>query len=348
MQVKWPPCTAHPATGSKTHIQIRFLENLDDILIFTPYYKSVIWGGNRIATLKGEAIDVPRLGESWELSAVPGCESVVCQGPHTGCTLSEMCRRFGSALLGDKVHAKFGNEFPILVKILDACDKLSLQVHPDDNVASHPAGHTVRGKNELWYVLSSTADSRIYSGLAQELTPHEYETRVADHSIMQAVASHPSLPGQFYFIPAGTIHTCTAGNLIAEIQESSDVTYRIYDFNRRDKDGNLRQLHTTLAREAINFTYPNPVEPTARVYPLSTRGVVVTPHFTTDLLKVHGQTAIQAEPGSFTVLMVTDGEVTVSTGRTSIRLTKGHTALIPATTQAYTITGTATLLKVHC
>lgn len=308
----------------------------------------MIWGGNRIASFKGEALDVVRLGESWEVSSVPGCESMVSEGPHRGRALSEMCRRFGSRLLGERVYAKYGDEFPLLVKILDACDNLSLQVHPDDRVASRHSGKPTRGKNELWYVLDAAEGSRIYSGLALGLDAAEYERRVADQTIMQAVSSHPSRPGQFYFIPAGTIHTCSAGNLIAEIQETSDVTYRIYDFDRRDSDGNPRQLHTSQARDAINFSFPNPIEPTARVYTESTDSVVNTPHFTADLMMLSGEERQSAAEGSFTVLMVTDGSVEIRTPRQTHMLTRGHTALIPASVVEYTLSGTATLLKVHC
>ena len=191
---------------------------------FVPYLKSVLWGGERIAIYKGIDTDQHAIGESWEVSGVPGHESVVAEGEDRGLTLPQLIDRYRGALVGEAVYEKYGNTFPLLVKLIDAKRDLSLQVHPNDELAMKR--HGSRGKTEMWYIIDADEGASIYAGLSQSITPDEYERMVADNTVMDVVARHESHAGDLFFLPAGRIHAIGAGNLLAEIQETSDITYR--------------------------------------------------------------------------------------------------------------------------
>ena len=229
---------------------------LDRPIHFAPYLKSVIWGGERIAPYKGILTDQSSIGESWELSAVPGHVSVVDRGPFAGKSLTDLIAGYKEDLVGREIYRRFGTAFPLLIKFIDARADLSVQVHPDDELAARR--HHCPGKTEMWHVIETAPDAKIYVGLKDRLTPDDYERRVADNTIMDVIDAYASRPGDTFFLPAGRIHAIGAGNLLAEIQETSDITYRIYDYDRRDKDGKPRELHTAEARDAIDYTvYPD-------------------------------------------------------------------------------------------
>lgn len=325
-----------------------------DILTFNPIYKSVLWGGHRIAALKGERHNELPIGESWEMSVIPGHESVVATGPLAGIPLPRLCQEYGALILGENVVRRFGLNFPLLIKFIDARDRLSLQVHPagydPDIHGDFVPDPTAHGKSELWYVMECQPDSIILAGLNGPLSPKDFARRITDGTIMDIIGRHPSAPGQFYYLPSGTIHAIGAGNLIAEVQESSDITYRIYDYDRRDKDGNLRDLHTDQARQAIDYRFPNTVTPTATIYDRSTKGVVDSPRFTTDYVVIDDDTTheFKAHEGSFTILMFVAGTATITIPRQQPHtLSRCHTALIPACIPAYTLSGPARLLSIH-
>lgn len=309
---------------------------------FRPYLKTVIWGGDRICSYKGIHQPEPNIGESWEISAVPGHESVVEKGTYEGLTLTALIRDFGASLLGDSVVEKYGHNFPLLVKLIDANDNLSVQVHPDDELAMKR--HNSMGKTEMWYIIDSAPEARIYAGLSLEMSPEEYELRVASDTLTEALAVHDSHPGDVFFLPAGRVHAIGAGNLLAEIQESSDITYRIYDYGRRDKDGNPRELHTELARDAIDFKvlpdYKNPPLPEGE----TKCELVSCDHFTTHRLLVDGDYEIRMDRSSFSILMCLEGEVTVSYPSGEMKLSQGQTVLMPAVLNSFGLTGHATLL----
>lgn len=318
------------------------------VLHFAPYLKSVIWGGERIAPFKGIATDQTCIGESWEISAVPGHVSTVDRGPLKGKSLSELINEHGAELVGEKIYRKFGENFPLLIKLIDARDDLSVQVHPDDNLAQKR--HSCPGKTEMWHIIDTTPDAKIYVGLKEEITPGDYERRVADNSIMDVIAAYDSAPGDTFFLPAGRIHAIGAGNLLAEIQETSDITYRIYDYDRRDKDGNPRQLHTAEARDAIDYT----VHPD---YRSSTEGSLLADcdYFVVNNIKPDGSIVILPHTrDSFTIVMCLDGEaeITCSTDeanpeRQTLRIKQGETLLFPATLHLITATGKCNLLSVQ-
>ena len=227
---------------------------------FVPILKSVLWGGERIIAYKELRSDRTRIGESWELSGVAGCESVVAEGPDAGMSISELLAREGGALLGAANYARFGNEFPLLVKFIDAKEDLSIQVHPDDELAWRR--HRAKGKTEMWYVIDADADARLRCGFSEPMTLAEYATCVERHTLTERMAEYTVRRGDVFFLPAGCIHMIGAGSFIAEIQQTSDITYRIYDYNRRDAQGYLRELHTELAQDALDFRprsgYPVP------------------------------------------------------------------------------------------
>ena len=319
------------------------------VLHFAPYLKSVIWGGERIAPFKGIATDQTYIGESWEISAVPGHVSVVDRGPLKGKNLTELINEYGAELVGEAIYRQFGENFPLLIKLIDARDDLSVQVHPDDALAQKR--HHCPGKTEMWHVIDTAPDAKIYVGLKEEITPEDYERRVADNSIMDVIASYDSAPGDTFFLPAGRIHAIGAGNLLAEIQETSDITYRIYDYDRRDEDGNPRQLHTAEARDAIDYTvYPD--------YRSNPEGSLLADcdYFIVDNIKSKDNEIIELPHTreSFTIVMCLDGEAEISCSTDSndpdqqtLKIKRGETLLVPATLRSITATGKANLLSIQ-
>lgn len=309
---------------------------------FSSYLKTVIWGGDKICSYKGIAQPEPNIGESWEISAVPGHVSVVEEGPYKGLRLTELIDMFGSELLGDKVVEKYGENFPLLIKIIDASDNLSVQVHPDDKLAQER--HNSLGKTEMWYIIDADKDAKIYAGLNTVMTPDEYTRRVAGGTFAETLAVHDSHPGDVFFLPAGRVHAIGAGNLLAEIQESSDVTYRIYDYDRRDAAGNTRELHTALAKDAIDYTvyeeYKSP-RPDEKDKDCT---IVKDDHFTVNRVAVNGEMNLKFREGSFTVIICIDGNAELTYPAGKMQLKQGQTILLPATLTTLTVSGTATLL----
>lgn len=221
-------------------------------LHFAPYLKSVIWGGNRLAAYKGITTNLTSIGESWEISAVPGHVSIVDVGPLKGMSLNDLMKQYGPELVGKDVYNRTGDQFPLMIKILDSGKDLSLQVHPDDETAWKK--HGCPGKTEMWRVIETRPGAKLYVGFNRQITLEEYENRVANNSIMDVICEYETSPGDSFFIPAGRIHAIGAGNLIAEVEQTSDITYRIYDFGRLDNDGKLRDLHTVDASRVLDYT----------------------------------------------------------------------------------------------
>lgn len=304
------------------------------VLRFAPIYKSVIWGGNAIGRLKGNPEPMEGVGESWEISGVPGHETVVADGPLRGKSVSELMRTYGADFVGRVPLERFGDTFPLLIKLIDARHNLSVQVHPDDELARRR--HNSPGKTEMWYVVDARPGSHIYCGLRAPLTREEYPAMAADGSIMQRIAAHDAAPGQFYFIPAGTLHAIGAGTLIAEVQQTSDITYRVYDYGRTDADGNPRELHTELAADAIDYRFPNAVSPTAEAFPEGKEGAVSCPYFHVDLVPGGKTVRAGGDPDSFTIIMAVGGEASVQPAYSpGIDLHRGQTVLMPAIAPAH-------------
>lgn len=325
------------------------MQKLKEPLHFAPYLKSVIWGGESIAPFKGIVTDQKSIGESWEISAVPGKVSVVDRGEFKGKSLTDLIDMFGPDLLGGEVYSKYGKNFPLLIKFIDARDNLSVQVHPDDDLAAKR--HNCPGKTEMWHIIDTAPGAKIYVGLKEKITPAEYEKRVADNTIMDVIDCYDSAPGDTFFLPAGRIHAIGAGNLLAEIQETSDITYRIYDYDRRDADGNTRQLHTAQARDAIDYTvypdYKNPVAPAD----VADVDLVNCSHFDVRriLLDDSADVAMNRTRDSFMIVICLSGNATLKYGSqgAEVEIFQGDTLLFPAILGNITASGTATLLQVE-
>ena len=224
-------------------------------LKFEDILKPVIWGGNEICKFKDVTPKLEGIGESWEISQVEGNVSVVADGEYKGATLTEVMEKEGVALMGKHVIERFGKDFPLLIKFIDARDFLSIQVHPDDTLAKER--HNSFGKTEMWYVISAVEGAGLYSGFSQEITPEEYVERIENNTITDVLQFHEVKSGDVFFLPAGRVHAIGKGIFIAEIQQNSNITYRIYDYNRKDKNGNGRELHTELAKDAIDYKLYN-------------------------------------------------------------------------------------------
>ena len=222
-------------------------------LKFNPILNSMIWGGDKLRQYKAIDTDQKNIGESWELSGVPGNESVVSNGEFTGRSIIDLIKEYGPELLGRKVYETYGEKFPLLIKFIDARDDLSIQVHPDDAMAQAVHGQPF-GKTEMWYVVSADRDAHLMSGLSAEITPEEYVSRVDNNTITDVLCDYKVQSGDVFFLPAGRIHSIGKGCFIAEIQQTSDLTYRIYDFGRLGLDGKPRELHTELAKDAIDYS----------------------------------------------------------------------------------------------
>ena len=312
---------------------------------FNSILKPVLWGGDKLLAFKGmPATCGEPIGESWELSGMAGRESIVAQGPDKGLTLTELVQRYGAALVGEEVYRQHGNQFPLLIKFIDAKRDLSIQVHPDDDYALRHHGEG--GKTEMWYILQADEGAKIFTGFNRPMSPEEYDSRVGDGSILEVIAAKCSKPGDAFFIPAGQIHSIGAGNMLVEIQQSSDITYRVWDYARRDADGNLRQLHTQQAREALNY---NVVDSVVNFGPVAATGitpVVECPMFNVRHIGVDGSyTWALSEHHSFVVLVCITGEVTVTVeDMEPVKLRQGETALVPAIAPAIAFGGNARLL----
>lgn len=312
---------------------------------FEPILKSTLWGGEKIVPFKGIASEQTAVGESWELSGVKGNESVVAEGPEAGTTLPDLIDRHGAALLGKSVHERFGREFPLLIKFIDARQDLSIQVHPDDKLAWER--HRSKGKTEMWYVVDADAGARLRSGFAQAVTPAEYEASVGDNTITDLLQEYEIHPGDVFFLPAGRVHSIGAGAFIAEIQQTSDITYRIYDFNRRDAQGRTRELHTELAKGAIDYTVlPDYRTSYERVADRPVE-LVSCPYFTTKLCELtREQTLDLSSLDSFLVAICIAGEGTLTDDSgNSTAVHSGETVLVPASARALRMTPAAGGMK---
>lgn len=310
------------------------------LITFHPYLKPVIWGGNNICKYKGLEEKSEKIGESWEISAVPGYESIVDDGEYKGKTITELVETFGESLIGTKVMKKYGKQFPLLIKFIDAHDNLSVQVHPNDKLAQER--HHESGKTEMWYVISTAPGSKIYSGFNRKLTPEDYVERVNKGNFEEVVAEYESKPGDVFFIPSGRVHAIGSGNLLTEIQQSSNITYRIYDYDRKDSNGNPRELHTEQAKEAIDYEDYNSYYTQSSNEELTE--LASCEHFNTHKLLLKGKKELVLDGTTFNVLICVDGKVNVKSEEGEIELQRGRTALAPASIGKIHLEGEATLL----
>ena len=316
-------------------------------LFFKPLLKSTLWGGNKIIPFKGLDIRQENVGESWELSGVKGNESVIASGVYERLTISEVIRHEKANLLGHENYERFGDEFPLLIKFIDACQDLSIQVHPDDETARRQGRS--RGKTEMWYLMECDKDAHLRSGLKAKITPEEYKEMVADDTICDAIADYAVKEGDCFFLPAGRIHSIGAGCFLAEIQQTSDVTYRIYDFKRRDKDGNMRELHTEEAAESIDYHVEKDYQTHYQNRKNEGVELVRCPYFKTAVYDLDEPMQLDySELDSFVVLIALDGEAELTDNENNrVTLRAGQTVLYPATTKTIQVEGRIKMLETY-
>ena len=318
-------------------------------LKFSPIFRSVRWGGTRLAEYKNVSLPTDHVGESWEISGLPGQETVVSEGPHAGKSVTALLEKHGTRILGERFFAKYGTFFPVLIKFIDAEDDLSIQVHPkgDESFDDSDGKSAILGKTELWYIISSESGSYIYSGFNRPLTRQKLESAMASNTLVNVLAKHFSGPGDMYYIPAGRIHSIGAGNLLLEIQQTSGVTYRLHDYNRKDVDGRHRQLHVDKAMDVIDYSQAD--------FGLARPQMLIdcetwfkrTPYFTITAVQVMDRVRLDIAPTESPRILIAitgSGSLTDSAGnKTTIR--QGETILVPAETEWVDVEGRMTPLK---
>ncbi len=315
-------------------------------LKFEPILKERLWGGTKLKEVLGKPSKNDITGESWELSTVKGDVSVVANGKHTGKSLQDLIDINAEALLGKSVVERFGKEFPILIKFIDAKQDLSIQLHPNDELAKER--HDSFGKTEMWYIMDADKDANLIVGFNKDVSKKEYSESLKNDTLLDLLNYEQVKEGDTFFINTGKIHAIGAGVLLAEIQQTSDVTYRVFDFNRKDKNGNLRELHTDLALDAIDFEHKDDFKV---VYPQNKdrpNDMVDCPYFKTNfihLTKDMNQDISQRD--SFIIYMCVAGKCIVENEFGAVSLQKGETTLVAANSKTIHIKSSgAKLLEV--
>lgn len=315
-------------------------------LKFHPILFEKIWGGTKLKRILNKKSESGLTGESWELSTIPGNISVVKEGVLKGRNLESIINEYKNKIVGEKIYREFGYQFPLLVKFIDARDNLSVQVHPDDIMAEKY--HNGYGKTEMWYVLDADDKAQLISGFNKVINPAVYTSLVAGGGFMETLRINHVKKGDTFFIPAGRIHAIGKGLMVAEIQQMSDITYRVYDFNRTDSAGQKRELHIDKAALALNFSDTdsgkidyNPVE-NHKI------NLVNCNYFNTSIIKINGTVDCDySNTDSFRILICVEGSAEILTD-SSYHIETGDTMLIPAEIKHIIIkSANATILEVH-
>lgn len=319
-------------------------------LKFTPIFKDKIWGGDKIKSILNKDFGhLPNCGESWELSGVEGNISVVSNGFLAGNTLEELIEIYMGDLVGEGIFETYGIEFPLLIKFIDANDDLSIQVHPDDEMSKER--HNAFGKTEMWYVMQADQGSKLQSGFNQQVDQDKYLFKLEHNELTDILNFEEVAAGDVFFIPAGRVHAIGKGILLAEIQQTSDITYRIYDYDRRDNEGNPRELHTELALDAIDYTLSPEYKTRYESKLNESVELAKCKYFTTNALDLN--TIVEKDYNkldSFVIYICLDGELQIETESGSETVQKGETILIPASienVQLKPLSATVKLLEVY-
>ncbi len=315
-------------------------------LKFRPILKDKIWGGEKLSQQFNKKSDSKHLGESWEVSTVPGDVSVIENGELQGKSLQELLEQYKYDLLGKKNYERFGNDFPLLIKFIDAKQDLSIQLHPDDVLAKKR--HNSFGKTEMWYVMQADDDANLIVGFNQKMDKETYLKHLEDNTLTKILNFDSVKEGDTYFIEAGRVHAIGAGVLLAEIQQTSDVTYRVYDWDRVDDEGNERELHNDIAIDAFKFDMEDDFRIAYEKQKNVSNPMVSCPFFTTNYVEMDSEIEKKNNKDSFLIYMCVDGEVEVSTNTRSDKISKGETILIPAAIKEFRLkTKSAKLLEVY-
>lgn len=298
-------------------------------LKFKPILKERLWGGTKLKDVLHKPIESDITGESWELSGVEGDISEVSNGDLSGTSLQSLMDEHGEALLGKSVVERFGNDFPILIKFIDAKQDLSIQLHPNDELAKER--HNSFGKTEMWYIMDADPGAKLIVGFNKDVEKGEYVKSLEEGTLTDLMNYEEVNEGDTFFINTGKIHAIGAGVLLAEIQQTSDVTYRVFDFNRRDKEGNLRELHTSLAVDAIDYEKKDDFKVEYVKNQDQVNSMVDCPYFKTDFLELtKSMKQDLTQRDSFTIFMCVGGAAQIKNDWDSVAITKGETVLISA------------------
>lgn len=307
-------------------------------LLFEPNLHPTVWGGSQIEPYKQLLSSGQPIGESWEISVVPSSVSIISNGSLRGRRFDEVVKEYGADLLGKGVFEKYHGEFPLLIKFIDAADDLSIQVHPDDEMAQREEGKN--GKTECWYIIDAQPGSFLYAGMKERITQEEYVRRVEDGTICDVLAKHEVKTGDVFYLPAGRVHAICGGILLAEVQQNSDITYRIFDYNRPGLDGKPRQLHTEQAMRAIDFNVEDEYRTIYNNEKERANPCIESPFFTVRIVetaRAFHRNLLKYD--SFIVTMCLEGDCKIqirSTGD-SVILRQGYTCLIPASIADYDV-----------
>ncbi|UMB54961.1 class I mannose-6-phosphate isomerase [Lutibacter sp. A64] len=312
---------------------------------FQPILKDKIWGGDKLINKLNKKSDLKDIGESWEISDVKGDVSIVENGALKGKSLKELLETYTVDLLGKNNFANFGTNFPLLIKFIDAKQDLSVQVHPNDALSKKR--HNSFGKTEMWYIMQADEGSRLILGFNKTIDADTYVKLLEEKKIMSVLNDVPVKKGDAFFIETGTVHAIGAGIVLAEIQQTSDITYRIYDFDRVDDAGNERELHTELAVDALNFSDEIDTVRTYTSEKNKLNNVVKCEYFKTNFIPVAQELELDyATADSFVIFMCVEGGGIITVNGKSETINFGETVLVPATTKNVTIKGTCNLLEV--
>lgn len=311
-------------------------------LLFKPILKDRIWGGDKLASL-GKNIKSHNTGESWELSMVDGDLSVVENGFYKNDTIQFLIENYPNEVLGESILNKFGTQFPLLFKFLDAKSDLSIQLHPNDDLAKKR--HNSFGKTEMWYIMQADQDARIILGFKENSSAEEYLSHLKNKTLPSILKEYKVKKGDVFFIETGTIHAIGAGILLAEIQQTSDITYRVYDWDRVDEYGKSRELHVDFALEAINYSKKE--SQIVHQKNVNQENLLVNcDFFTTNLIPLNGRVSIKKENDLFYVYICTEGDFDIEFGSQVLSFKAGDTVLIPAKMESFELRGNATLLEI--
>ncbi len=312
-------------------------------LQFKPILKERIWGGEKLKTVLNKPITSKIAGESWEISTVAGDVSIIANGFFEGKSLTELIEEIPEAILGTKVLAQFGTQFPLLFKYLDAREDLSIQVHPNDELAKKR--HHSFGKTEMWYIMQADLNARLIVGFKEKSNPETYIKSLKEKNLLHILNSITVEKGDAFFLATGTVHAIGAGVVVAEIQQTSDVTYRLYDFDRKDAQGNTRELHIDLALDAINYNAFD----TKKTYTknANTANTIVNcQYFKTNYIPLSGSLKATSNQDSFKVLMCVAGTFEIIVGKTQYKYAIGDTILLPAQMESFEMKGEAEILEI--
>lgn len=322
---------------------------LKEPIKFEPILKEKIWGGEKLIKQLQKKSDKKNIGESWEITSVDDDISIVSTGKEKGKNLTELIQEYKGSLVGDKVYKTFGEKFPLLIKFIDAKEALSIQLHPNDALAKKR--HNSFGKTEMWYVMQADENANLIVGFKKKVEAETYKQHLKNKSLLEILNSDVVTKGDVYFIPTGRVHAIGAGVLLAEIQQTSDITYRIYDWDRRDDKGNYRDLHTENALDALDYEVLESYKTTYNKTKNKSETIVSCPYFKTNILQVDGEVKINhTNKDSFVIYMCVSGMVEFEYNKSQkMSLTNGETLLVPNSLNEFKITtnNKAELLEIY-